>query len=84
MTYLIIKQIKYLGTSVPDTFTVVNQSEDKATIDKYLSAYKTLKREDEDFSIVEFPKIKEETVVVKKDNNFDFNQLELPFGVSSI
>ena len=83
MTYLIIKKLTYASSSFRDDFSVVNQTETLEEAEKYLSAYKTLKREDENFQIVEFAEEKK-TVSVKQDENFDFNQLELPFGVSSI
>ena len=83
MTYLIIKKLTYASSNFRDDFSVVNQTETLEEAEKYLSAYKTLKREDENIQIVEFAEEKK-TVSVKQDENFDFNQLELPFGVSSI
>lgn len=83
MTYLIIKKTTYASSNFKDDFLVVNQTDNLKDAEVYLSAYKLLGKEDETFQIVQFAEEKK-TVSVKQDENFNFNQLELPLGVSSL
>ena len=83
--YLIIKKVKYASANWKPDFSVVNQSEDLQEAEKYLKAYQLLKKEDETYCLVQFQEpLRLEPDRIVKDQNFDYQQLELPFGVSSL
>ena len=83
MTYLIIRQRTYSDKS--KTFSVQDHTEDKTMADNKVKGYNLANSEfDVDFIKVELPLILKDPIAVKKDNDFGFDQLGLPFGVSSI
>lgn len=76
MTYLLVKKTSF--GNFANNYFIVKSSDDLAKIKKFHEAYKVLAEKNESFEICQFGGF-EEPKSVAHDENFDFNQLNLPF-----
>lgn len=78
MTYLIIRQRTYSDNS--KYYSVQDNTDCPKMADNKVKGYNLANSEfDVEFIKVQLPLVLTDPIVVKKDENFNYNQLELPF-----